>query len=40
MRDKRLIKIAKEFYLEGVKDEDFIMKAIETTLGRNLQKKQ
>lgn len=36
MRDKRLIKIAKEFYLKGVTDEEYIMKAIETTLGRNL----
>ena len=33
MRDKRLIKIAKEFYLKGVNDEEYIMKAIETTLG-------
>ena len=36
MREKRLIKIAKEFYLNGIKDEEYIMKAIETTLGRNL----
>jgi hypothetical protein len=36
MREKRLVKIAKEFYLNGIKDEEFIMKAIETTLGRNL----
>ena len=38
MREERLVKIAKEFYLNGVKDEEFIMKAIETTLGGTCEK--
>lgn len=38
MRDLYLIKLARDFYQKGIKDEEFIMKAIETTLGRYLRK--
>ena len=38
MRDLHLIKLARDFYQKGVKDEEFIMKAIESTLGGTCEK--
>lgn len=38
MRDLKLIKLAKEFYKNGIKDEEFIMKAIESSLGGTCEK--